>query len=375
MPDHQLTLLLTPLRCNRAAVLVGALCFFGGILFAQTKTPPAKSKVYCSTESTALNADRSANPLVVRRMVDNLVIAATGKPDRASAWASLVKPKDYVGIKVAASGRAVSGTHPEVVNAIAAGLIEAGVPASNIIVWDRSREDLLAAGFKAGGPLYQLRWIDPTDGYDRKSLLTAPVIGKLIWGDSGFGDKTGMRMEDVLTTGEQLSNKSYFAKVLSKEVTKVINVPSLSDSSHTGCNGALANMTLPNLDNWRRFIRPPSYGDPFLAEIYADEMIRKKVVFTILDGLILQYAGGPSPNPGFTVDHLTLFASFDPVAIDATAVTLLNENRHPSKLPSITEMTRWLESASSIGLGKHRAEDIELLRVGGRTSAEPPKNP
>lgn len=323
-------------------------------------------------ESASLGSKRSVNPLAVRRMVDHLVMAATGKSAPASAWASLVKPTDRVGIKVAAAGKAVSGTHPEVIHAIAAGLIEAGISPENIIVWDRNREDLLSAGFKTNSGLYQLRWVDPSDGYDTKSLLTAPVVGRLIWGDSNFGNKTGTRLEDRLITGEQLSSNSYFAKVLTKEVTKVINVPSLTDSFLTGVNGALANMTLPNIDNWRRFTRAPDFGDPFLAEIYADEKIRQKIVFTILDALILQYAGGPSPNPVCTTEQFQLYAGFDPVAIDATAVKLLNENRVPSKLPPLDSMTKWLESAATIGIGKYEEKDIDLIRVGMRTFPNPP---
>jgi len=360
--------LLTAIRCNRSAKIVFAILFLPSLLWAQKSEPTEKSKVFYAMESSVLGNKRLVNPLAVRRMVDNLVMTATGKPDCASAWASLVKPTDHVGIKVAAAGKAVSGTHPEVVHAIAAGLAEAGVPPGNIIVWDRNRDDLIAAGFKMNSGLYQLRWVDPSNGYDTKSLLTAPVVGRLIWGDSGFGSKTGTRLEDRLITGEQLSSNSYFAKVLTKEVTKVINVPSLTDSFLTGVNGALANMTLPNIDNWRRFTRPPDFGDPFLAEIYADEKIRQKIVFTILDALIMQYAGGPSANPVCTTEQFQLYAGFDPVAIDATAVKLLNENRVPSKLPPLDSMTKWLESASTIGIGKFEDKDIELIRVGVRTS-------
>jgi uncharacterized protein (DUF362 family) len=329
-----------------------------------------KAKVFYAMETSSLAQRRTPNPAVVRRMVDNLVCATTGKSNPAAAWASLVKASDRVGIKVAASGGAVSGTHPAVVKAIATGLISAGVQPSNIIVWDRNLDDLLTAGYSRNDPLYRLRWVDTSTGYDKKSQVTAPVIGRLIWGDSAFGDRAGSRMEDMLSGGEQLSSTSYYAKVLSQEVDKVINVPSLTDSFLTGVNGALANMTLPNLDNWRRFTRSPDFGDPYLAEIYADAMIHGKIVLTILDALVLQYAGGPFPNPGFLVDHHSIFMSKDPVAIDATATRLLNENRTPSRLPSLDKMTLWLQSASAINLGKHREEEIELIRVGARP--EPP---
>ena len=329
-----------------------------------------KAKVFYSMETSSLGPRRVPNPAVVHRMVDNLVCATTGKSNPAEAWASLVKASDRVGIKVAASGGAVSGTHPAVVKAIATGLISAGVQPSNIIVWDRNLADLLAAGYSRNDPLYRLRWIDTATGYDKKSQVTAPVIGRLIYGDSAFGDRTGSRIEDMLSGGEQLSSTSYYAKVLSQEVDKVINVPSLTDSFLTGVNGALANMTLPNLDNWRRFTRSPDFGDPYLAEIYADAVIHDKVVLTILDALVLQYAGGPFPNPGFLVDHHSIFMSKDPVAIDATAARLLSENRTPSRLPALDKMTLWLQSASAIDLGKNREEDIELIRIGARL--EPP---
>jgi len=332
---------------------------------ARTAPPPeAPSKVFIAVDHSAMLPGRRVNPGVARRMVDTLVMRLTEKPTVAEAWGSLVNKKDRIGIKVAAAGGPVSGTSPEVVDAIVAGLGEAGIPASRIIVWDRNLQDLLAAGYRRDGLRYQLRWVDPATGYDTKAQVSAPVLGKLIWGDSAFGGKSGKRVVDVLGTGDQLSSKSFYANILTKEVTKIINVPSLTDSFLTGVNGALASLVLSSLDNWRRFTKPPAFGDPYLAEIYADAMIKDKVVLTLLDGLVLQYAGGPFSNPGFVLDNFTLYASRDPVAIDATAVRILEESRKPSKLPSLIPMTTWLESAHDVGLGNHREEQIELIRVG-----------
>jgi hypothetical protein len=227
------------------------------------------SKLFFTTDNASLRAGRQVSGSVVQRMVDRLVMRATGKPTVAEAWRSLVNKNDRVGIKVAASGGPVSGTNPEVVDAIVAGLTEAGIPPSQIIVWDRNLQDLIAAGYRKDGSRYQLRWVDPVKGYNLKAQVSAPVLGKLIWGDSSFGSKVGARFVDILGTGDQLSSKSFYSNILSKEVTKIINVPSLTDSFLTGVNGALANLVLPNLDNWRRFTKPPSYGDPYLAEIYA----------------------------------------------------------------------------------------------------------
>jgi uncharacterized protein (DUF362 family) len=323
-----------------------------------------RSKVYYAMDTNAIGPARSVQARVVRRMVDSLVCSVTGTQSVAAAWRSLVSPADKVGIKVSATGRSVSGTNPEVADAIVEGLAEAGVPARNIIIWDKSIEDLLAAGFKKDGARYVLEGIDPRTGYDQQSQVSAPVLGKLIWGDSKFGDRSGPRFSDLLTSGDQLSSQSYFAKVLTKEVTKVINVPSLADSYLTGVNGGIVNMTLPNIDNWRRFAKSASAGDSYISEIYADPMIRDKIVLTILDALILQFAGGPFPDPNFSLANYTIFASKDGVAIDTIATRLIEDTRKANKMPSIKPMTAYLEAASQLGLGESAEWRIQMTRVG-----------
>jgi len=341
-----------------------------GGAWAQTTAPaapapaPPKARVYYALDNTSISPVREVNARTVRRMVDSLICGLTGKSTVGEAWRTLVSPKDRVGIKVAASGKTVSGTNPEVVQAIADGLREAGVPSRNIIVWDRNMDDLLVAGYEKNGSSYVLEAIDPTTGYDQQAIVSAPMIGKLIWGDSKFGNKKGARLVDLLSNGDQLSSQSFYAKILSQEVTKVINVPSLMDSYTTGINGAIVNMTLSNLDNWRRFSKSAAEGDSYIAEIYADAMVHDKVVLTIMDGLVLQYAGGPFPNPNFALNNYTLFASTDPVAIDATAVRLIDEARLANKMPSIKPMSAYVEAAAQMGLGEYAEPRIQMIRVG-----------
>ncbi len=152
--------------------------------------------------------------------------------------------------------------------------------------------------------------------------------------------------------------------MLTTEVTKVINVPSLADSYLTGINGGIVNMTLPNIDNWRRFAKASAEGASYIAEVYADPLIREKVVLTILDALILQYAGGPFPDPNFSLDNYALFASRDVVAIDAIALRLVEDARKASKMPSVKRMTAYLEAASELGLGESAEGRIQTIRVG-----------
>lgn len=338
---------------------IAALFVFATIFSASAQS----AKVFYAMDPKSVVSSSNIQPRTVARMVDSLICGLTGKPTVGEAWATLVSPKDKVGIKVAASGKSISGTNPEVVDAIVAGLQQAGVPASNIIVWDRNQDDLVAAGYRKDAG-YVLRWVDSGVGYDKNAQISAPILGKLIWGDRKFGDKSGQRFADTLSNSDQLSSSSYYAKVLSSEVTKVINVPSLTDSFTTGINGAITNMTISNVDNWRRFAKAASEGDTYLAEMYADPMIHDKVVLTILDALILQYAGGPFPAPEFCVPNYSLFASKDPVAIDATAFRLIEEVRKVNKMPSIRLMTTYVEAAAQLGLGQYDESRIQTVRVG-----------
>ena len=127
-------------------------------------------------------------------------------------------------------------------------------------------------------------------------------------------------------------------------------------------NGALANMTIGVIDNWRRFVKAPFFGAPYIADLYNAEPIHSKVIMTIMDGLALEYAGGPQANPTHTIIYGTLLASRDPVAIDATAINLINEQRVIANLPKLEGITEHVQSAEALGLGN--AKKIQAIRVG-----------
>jgi len=81
-----------------------------------------------------------------------------------------------------------------------------------------------------------------------------------------------------------------------------------------------------------------------------------------MDGLIAQYGGGPGWQPGYSWRHATLYASKDPVAIDATALRLLEAWRAEARLPAITPSAKYLQTAESLGLGNYDVKRIELVR-------------
>ena len=159
---------------------------------AQT-APPERSTVYTTHDPDAIT-EYKTNPRAVRAMVDRLILAVTGQPDLGRAWGSLIAPNDKVGIKISAAGGELFTTHHDVVSAIVDGLLAAGHPRSSIVVWDRSIEGTKGAGYKKSDG-FELRAIAPRLGYDPKATISAPLLGKLVWGDLDYVSDVGRRAD------------------------------------------------------------------------------------------------------------------------------------------------------------------------------------
>lgn len=333
-----------------------------------------------------VNAERA------RSMVDSLVEAVTGQNSVAASWRSLVEPKDVVGIKISATGGDLGSTHRAVVEAIIEGLRDAGVPLGNILVWDRDADNLRTAGYidykgRSTLPCAVLA-IEPRFGYDPKEVYTTPHLGKLMWGDLDFhgnpvpadlmlrpddqdfdplarhsssSPTPDPRSRNAQALAEQnLSNASHYATILSRKVTKIVNVPVFSDNYFSGLAGALYNVTIPNVDNWRRLVAPPQYGTTAIPELYSDPRLGGKIVLNLVDGLVAQIAGGPYFSPLYARSYGTLYASRDAVAVDSVLLRLLEGWRVQAKLPALTEIAGHVKTAGDIGLGNYDPAKIDL---------------
>jgi uncharacterized protein (DUF362 family) len=347
----------------------------------ETGVPPVppRSIVYRVQDSRSIS-DYDVDPGAVRHMVDDLVMAATGEFSVASAWASLVKPTDVVGIKVCANGAPLFSTHPEVIRAIILGLNLAGVPSQNIVVWDRDEDLLKRAGYHTNNSGYRLMW--SVGNYDPRAVLSSSIAGKLIYGDLLFIGKPIINLKEELYSDpkglntvisnpgahkgkeiDQISGQSHVSRILTQVVTKVINVPVLSDNVSCGLSGALFNMTIQNMDNWRRLVQDPVNGDPAIPESYSDPRISHKVVLHVMDGLVALYAGAPLGNTNYAVQYGTLYASKDPVALDTVAAHKLDQWRVEAKMTPASKIAKYLQTATTYGLGNSGLARIEVREV------------
>src|SRR5260370_40028419 len=83
---------------------------------------------------------------------------------------------------------AKGGTGPAVVAAVVAGLLGAGLPPKNIIIWDKQITHLRLAGFSELADRYHIRIAGSSQaGYDEKAFYDNAILGNMEWGDSVVG--------------------------------------------------------------------------------------------------------------------------------------------------------------------------------------------
>src|SRR5476649_420387 len=99
-------------------------------LFSLHSTNAASRVVIVENTNAIVNFQPDEN--VLQTMVNLAVTNFTGKATAADAWRSLVSTQDVVGIKVFSAAGELSGTRPIVVAAVIHGLLDAGLPATNI---------------------------------------------------------------------------------------------------------------------------------------------------------------------------------------------------------------------------------------------------
>jgi hypothetical protein len=305
----------------------------------------------------------TVDPQQVRQMLNHALLVLTSAPDIGTAWTRLgITPRDVVGIKITTAGGPAFCTHPALVQAICDGLQAAGVPRSQMIIWDKFQDKMRPAGYAlraASDQQAAIASVVPGNNYDPAVYYQNGMIGNLIWGDYQFnrsidsGDFDSSRMQ----------SRSYYTKFVTQICTKLINVPVLSYSERFGIDGCLSGLALGSVDNNRRYLGPPTYGDPAIDEILDQDFIRRKVVVHILDALVAQCAGGPSFNPQFCQSFGALYVGRDPVAIDSLALPRLERMRGQMNLPSVGNTSSYVKSAAVLSLGTTDRRRIQFLRV------------
>ena len=262
---------------------------------------------------------------VVRRMLEHAMKELTGEKSAAAAWAKFVEPNDIVGIKINPSGAPACCSSPEILREIIDSVRSVGVPARNIVIYDRysyemdigSYQALLPPGVRVVG--IQDAFVD-SSGYDTNAYCTANFFGE--W-----------------------ETRSYMASIVAQVVTKIINVPTMKDHSASGVTGALKNLAYGTFNNVARSHRAPySFTNPLIGLMCTVEPLRSKSVLHIMDGMRQVWHGGPLTQVQDFIDQTgLLLVATDPVAMDTIELETIEKKRHERGAPSL-----WQRDPNSI---------------------------
>ena len=327
------------------------------------KSLPGKypSRVGQVTDGKAV-VNNAPDPAVVDTMITHALLRLTGASSIDAAWREFVTPEDIIGLKVNPVAGALLSTSPEVVSAVIAQLVRSGIPKEHIVIWDRREFELAEAGFtQERFPGIQLVG---TERKDAKGSFT-DADGKLL--SEAMIDRAWYYWADVeekydAETLPYMVNEgkhSYFTRIVTKDVTKIINIPILKNagSSVTLCLKNLAYGAITNTGRLHKQLWAET-----CAEVPAFPPLRDKVVLNIVDGIKGCYNGGPGANPQFFTNYNTVLAGTDPVAVDRIGYEIVMKKRFEEKVQK-EESPRgriFLTLAAQMGLGTADLEKITL---------------
>src|SRR5215213_4700802 len=283
-------------------------------------------------------ATGTANNDVVREMMAQGIRALTGAATTADAWGRFFTPADVVGIKVNCGGFPYVVSAYEIVAETVKQLTAIGVPLSHIFLYERFQNQLDEVNYAPHIPegvriVAAERANRNTDnsGYDPETYLEATLFGE----------------EDT---------RSNMMRLVSKQLTKLINIPNMKDHGATGVTGCLKNVAYGSFSNVARtHQRGKSHTYSVVGTLASIEPLRSRTVLQIMDGIRGVWHGGPFARTRRYVffPKQIMFAT-DPVAIDRLLLDIIDDERKRQGAISI-----WDRSPSSLRMDDGRARDAD----------------
>ena len=329
---------------HRTAVGTAATCFLpwlgtgSGNAIADEK----RSRVVTVSHSRIIDDSGTISEKITRQAVDDILVLLMKTSTVKDAWMALfpkLNSSDIIGIKVNTINHALP-SHPEVVYAIAASLIDSlAMNPNNIIIWDREDFELEHSHFKLNATGKGIRCF----GTDTELFNDTPKR------EIGFDDRMSF---DV-----GIQEKIELTRLLTEICDYLINVPVLKDHY-------LSGVTLSMKNHYGSFdmaqLCHANGCDPYIAKLNAIPYIKDKTQLIICDALMGMYDGGPTGPPQWI--NRQLIASQDPVAHDYTGTLIIDKKRIENELSPIIGEAVHIKTASKIGLGNADPKRIESIR-------------
>ena len=300
---------------------------------------PYPGRVVAVTSARSVDvATGAANADVVREMMARGMRALTGAATTTDAWQRFFHPADRVGIKVNCGGYPHCISAYEIIAETVDQLGRAGVPPSQIFVYERFQNQLDECGYAPHLP-------------DGTSIVAAERANRNI-DNSGYDPATYLEVD---LFGED-DTRSNMMRLVSRQLTKIINIPNMKDHGATGVTGCLKNIAYGSFSNVARtHQRGVSHTYSIVGRLAAIEPLRSRTVLQIMDGLRGVWHGGPfARTTKYVFYPKQIMFGTDPVAIDRLLLDLIDGERRRRGAISI-----WDRSPASLRVDDGRARDAD----------------
>jgi len=280
----------------------------------------------------------AANDAVVRDMMASGMRTLTGAASTEDAWRRFFEPSDVVGIKVNCGGYPNCVSAYEIVAEVVRQLMTIGLAPSQIYLYERFQNQLdevnyaphLPQGVGIVAAERANRNVD-NSGYDPAVYLEADLFGE---------DDT----------------RSNMMRLVSRRLTKIINIPNMKDHGATGVTGCLKNVAYGSFSNVARTHQGGvTHTYSVVGTLATIEPLRSRTVLQIMDGLRGVWHGGPfARTTKYVFYPKQILFGTDPVAVDRLLLDIIDNKRKSEGAISI-----WDRSPGSLKMDDTRARDAD----------------
>ncbi len=296
------------------------------------------------------------------KMLSAAMLSLTGEKTLKKAWRKFVGPKDIIGLKVnPVAGRLLTTSHA-VTKSVIRQLEESGIPRKNIVIWDRREMQLTETGYNSenypGLKIVGTEHQSPEGSfYDNQGIMLSEA--RVDKSHFFYADLDGEYDDYTLPYMVNGGKYSYFSRICTEQVTKIINLPILKNAGPT-TTLCLKNLAFGAITNTGRLHK---LWHETCAYVCAFPHLRDKVVLNIVDGLVGCFDGGPGAKPQFICNYNMLLVGSDPVAVDRTGHDVIIAKRVEMGVQKEDSpgASRFIALAQDLKLGVGNREKITLI--------------
>ncbi len=399
---------------KNSAMIAGGAALFGGSLMCTGKKAAAQNGLVVSAAAEDMLIKQNYNPDAVHRAFTAGLTEMTGEKTLENAWSSMVSPDDVVGIKINCIAAPKISSSIQSINETIAGLKSAGVKENNIIIWDHMDRAFQRTGLDINRSSTGIRvhgssdksavTIPWTEGFDKDVYISLEdgtlkkfkqlvdqnftddgthreIFNSCTWlwmlinqghekaqkyrdeirrlymdyedreGIKRIAEEVADRFNDVVIEDEE---KSFFSNIVTKDITKLINIAVLKHNEDSGVTWAAKNIALGVTTNKVRF--HIDYCATAIPMIMNNPCIKDKAILHIGEAAKISTVSVAGAQMAF--DN-RIFFSRDPVAMDRIGLDLLEEKRLEMGLESIRDISTHVEACGEQGVGISDLNKIE----------------